>query len=214
MPDSPLSVLAAVLAVVIVLLAVGWRLYVMALRVDRLHRQVLGSRATLEAQLVHRAQAVADLVATDALDAASAALLSRAARDTLDCEGPLVEDDLDPETTAVSTGRGRATCESNLSRVVRTVLDVPTRRALAATPVADDALARLDKACYRLVLARRFHDTHVAEARRLRSNTVVKVFHLAGHAPLPRTFDIDDECTPTADTGAMAGDAPTNGGKA
>ena len=36
--------------------AIGWALYARAVRVDRLHRQVLGSRATLEAQLVHRAR--------------------------------------------------------------------------------------------------------------------------------------------------------------
>ena len=53
MPDALLIVLAAAL----VLLALGWYLYAIALRVDRLHRQVLGSRATLEAQLVHRGQA-------------------------------------------------------------------------------------------------------------------------------------------------------------
>ena len=38
----------------------GWALYARAVRVDRLHRQVLGARATLEAQLVHRAEAAAD----------------------------------------------------------------------------------------------------------------------------------------------------------
>jgi len=41
----------------------GWALYARAVRVDRLHRQVLGARATLEAQLVHRAEAAADLEA-------------------------------------------------------------------------------------------------------------------------------------------------------
>ena len=40
----------------------GWALYARAVRVDRLHRQVLGARATLEAQLVHRAEAAAEPV--------------------------------------------------------------------------------------------------------------------------------------------------------
>ena len=32
----------------VVLLVIGWLVYAKALRVDRLHRQVLGARATLE----------------------------------------------------------------------------------------------------------------------------------------------------------------------
>ena len=58
----------------------GWALYARAVRVDRLHRQVLGARATLEAQLVHRAEAAAELATVPALDPASGLLLSRAAR--------------------------------------------------------------------------------------------------------------------------------------
>ncbi len=75
--------------------AAGWALYARAVRVDRLHRQVLGARATLEAQLVHRAEAAAELATVPALDPASGLLLSRAAREALDAEGPLVDDGLD-----------------------------------------------------------------------------------------------------------------------
>lgn len=200
---SWLGPVTVVLACLLVLVALGWSLYARALRVDRLHRQVLGSRATLEAQLVHRAQAAADLAAVGALDPASALLLSRAAHDALDTECPLVDDGLDPgsqqrgERTA-ATATSKAMVESDLTRVIRTVLHRQAREALAASPVAQDSLARLDKAAYRLVLARRFHNTHVAEARRLRASAVVRLAHLAGHAPLPQTFDIDDDTTPTA----------------
>ena len=75
------TIVLLVLTVTLLLLALGWVLYAVALRVDRLHRQVLGSRATLEAQLVHRGQAAIDFAATGALDPASAVLLSRAAHD-------------------------------------------------------------------------------------------------------------------------------------
>ena len=97
--------LLTALATAFVLLALGWCLYAMALRVDRLHRQVLGSRATLEAQLVHRGQAALDLAATGALDPASALLLSRAAHDALDCEGPVVEDAAQAAAEASGTER-------------------------------------------------------------------------------------------------------------
>ena len=192
--------------------AAGWALYARAVRVDRLHRQVLGARATLEAQLVYRAEAAAELAAVPALDPASGLLLSRAAREALDAEGPLVDDGLDTSTPLegipsshpassgaalpAPTARSRALIESDLSRVLRTVVSEPARRELSADPLSLPALNRLDRACSRLVLARRFHNTHVSEAQALRARPLVRMCHLAGHAPMPQTFDADDDTTP------------------
>ena len=194
--------------------AAGWALYARAVRVDRLHRQVLGARATLEAQLVHRAEAAAELASVPALDPASGLLLIRAAREALDAEGPLVDDGLDTSTPLESTShshpaspgaalpapstRSRALIESDLSRVLRTVVCEPARRELSADPLSVSALNRLDRACSRLVLARRFHNTHVSEAQALRARLLVRMCHLAGHAPMPQTFDADDDTTPEA----------------
>ncbi len=72
----------------------------------------------------------------------------------------------------------------------------PARRELSADPLSVPALNRLDRACSRLVLARRFHNTHVSEAQALRGRLLVRMFHLAGHAPMPQTFDADDDTTP------------------
>lgn len=192
--------------------AIGWTLYARAVRVDRLHRQVLGSRATLEAQLVHRAEAAAELATVPALDPASGLLLSRAAREALDAEGPIVDDGLDSsaplestphphpasggEALPAPTTRSRALIESDLSRVLRTVVSESARRDLSADPLSVSALNRLDRACSRLVLARRFHNTHVSEAQVLRARLLVRMCHLAGHAPMPQTFDADDDTTP------------------
>ena len=192
----------------------GWALYARAVRVDRLHRQVLGARATLEAQLVHRAEAAAELATVPALDPASGLLLSRAAREALDAEGPLVDDGLDTSTPLegipsshpassgaalpAPTARSRALIESDLSRVLRTVVSEPARRELSADPLSLPALNRLDRACSRLVLARRFHNTHVSEAQALRARPLVRMCHLAGHAPMPQTFDADADTTPEA----------------
>ena len=192
--------------------AAGWALYARAVRVDRLHRQVLGARATLEAQLVHRAEAAAELATVPALDPASGLLLSRAAREALDAEGPIVDDGLDTSAPlgstphpspapggaalTVPTTRSRALIESDLSRVLRTVVSEPARRELSADPLSLPALNRLDRACSRLVLARRFHNTHVSEAQALRGRLLVRMCHLAGHAPMPQTFDADDDTTP------------------
>ena len=169
------------------------------MRVDRLHRQVLGSRATLETQLVHRAQAAVELAASSRLDPASALLVSRAAHEALEAEGPLVDDRLDsasPREDPGNTDRSRAAIESDLTRVLRTVLTARTRAELSADPLSGAALARLDKTAHRMVLARRFHNTHVAETRRLRATWPVRMLHLAGRAPQPATFDMDDDITP------------------
>ena len=213
------SVMTAPMWSIVVLLVglavtAGWALYARAVRVDRLHRQVLGARATLEAQLVHRAEAAAELATVPALDPASGLLLSRAAREALDAEGPLVDDGLDtstplegtPSSHPASSGaalptpitRSRALIESDLSRVLRTVVSEPARRELSADPLSLPALNRLDRACSRLVLARRFHNTHVSEAQALRARPLVRICHLAGHAPMPQTFDADDDTTPEA----------------
>ena len=213
------SVMTAPMWSIVVLLVglavtAGWALYARAVRVDRLHRQVLGARATLEAQLVHRAEAAAELATVPSLDPASGLLLSRAAREALDAEGPVVDDGLDtstplegtPSSHPTSSGaalptpitRSRALIESDLSRVLRTVVSEPARRELSADPLSLPALNRLDRACSRLVLARRFHNTHVSEAQALRARPLVRMCHLAGHAPMPQTFDADDDTTPEA----------------
>ena len=213
------SVMTAPMWSIVVLLVglavtAGWALYARAVRVDRLHRQVLGARATLEAQLVHRAEAAAELATVPALDPASGLLLSRAAREALDAEGPVVDDGLDtstplegtPSSHPASSGaalptpitRSRALIESDLSRVLRTVVSEPARRELSADPLSLPALNRLDRARSRLVLARRFHNTHVSEAQALRARPLVRMCHLAGHAPMPQTFDADDDTTPEA----------------
>ena len=161
-----------------------------------------------------RAEAVAELATVPALDPASGLLLSRAAREALDAEGPIVDDGLDTSAPlgstphpppapggaalTVPTTRSRALIESDLSRVLRTVVCEPARHELSADPLSVPALNRLDRACSRLVLARRFHNTHVSEAQALRARPLVRMCHLAGHAPMPQTFDADDDTTPEA----------------
>ena len=201
-PDPAAGWMGPVIIAIAVLFALclaGWAASALAVRVDRLHRQVLGSRATLETQLVHRAQAAVELAASSRLDPASALLVSRAAHEALEAEGPLVDDRLDsasPREDPCNTDRSRAAIESDLTRVLRTVLTARTRAELSADPLSGAALARLDKTAHRMVLARRFHNIHVAETRRLRATWPVRMLHLAGRAPQPATFDMDDDITP------------------
>ncbi len=61
---------------------------------------------------------------------------------------------------------------------------------------ADEPLARLGSACTRVQLSRRFHNDAVTDVRRVRRKWVVRVFHLAGHTPLPSTIEFDDDAPP------------------
>lgn len=180
--------LVALLAAVIAL-GVVWRA---ASRIDRLHRRVISSRATLDAQLVRRATAAWDLASAGVLDPASAVLVATAAREALE-EESAVEVGADALTLAGSDDEERSMVESELSRVLRSALGGSAERAeLVATDGAADLLERLDQASYRVQLARRFYNDAVVQVRRIRAKWYVRLFRLAGRAPTPRTFEIDD----------------------
>lgn len=57
----------------------------------------------------------------------------------------------------------------------------------------DEKLELLERARLDVRLTRTFHNSHVDQIRRLRRSAWVRLFHLAGGAPMPITVDIDDE---------------------
>jgi len=68
--------------------------------------------------------------------------------------------------------------------------------ALTADPFGRELAQELASACLRVQLARRFLNDAVGGARVVRRKWVVRALRLAGHAPWPPTFEIDD--TPPA----------------
>ncbi|MEE6272173.1 hypothetical protein [Georgenia wangjunii] len=188
------------LVAVLVLVALGWLLWLQASRVDRLHRKVLRSRTTLEAQLAQRASAALELATCGALDPVESVILADVAqRAAASAPAGVVHDGLEgaadagePEELLVPDV-DRGLVESELSRTLRAVLaEHPAGEDLVADPLATAALDRLEGAWYRLELARRFHNAHVTEVRRLRAQPIVRLLRLAGHAPMPVAFDMDD----------------------
>jgi hypothetical protein len=199
----------ATLLVAALLLLLLWMVWVAANRLDRLHRKVAGSRAALETQLVRRASAAAELAASGLLDPVSSVLVGEAAWAALSAGGhgraELVEalPDLErllagelPDAGA-STHVERELAESELSRTVREALDDPDEMAaLRADPAGAELVGALAAAWYRVQLARRFHNEAVAQAQRVRRKLLVRLLRLHGHAPMPRTVEIDDERPP------------------
>jgi hypothetical protein len=97
------------------------------------------------------------------------------------------------ESAAESHAVIRAEAESDLSRTLRQVLEDPAEVAtLCEDPALAELLDDLAAAWYRVQLARRFHNEAVVQTRHLRSTLLVRVFGLAGWAPMPTTVDFDD----------------------
>jgi hypothetical protein len=168
-----------VAAVALVILA-AWYLSFSAARLDRLHARVEGALSALDAQLVRRASVSMQLATSGMLDPATALLLADAAheaREATEPERELAESDLTKALLA-------AFAEPD---VVPTLDADPGGRAMAQDLAA---------ACLRVQLARRFLNDAVGAARVVRRKWVVRSLRLAGHAPWPPTFEIDD--TPPA----------------
>lgn len=173
---------AEIWLVVIGVLAVGvWLTWSGANRLDRLHRKVQSTRATLDSQLVRRAAVAAELAGSGRLDPATGLLVADGAFEALGIEG------WDgPE-------REREQVESGLSAILRTALDDADEvAAITSDPAGAAMVEDLAQAWYRVQLARRFHNEAVAQTQRVRRKIVVRVMRLAGHAPMPQTIEIDD----------------------
>jgi len=187
--------------VTIVLALALWWVWVAASRLDRLHRKVGTSRAVLDAQLVRRATVAAELATSGLLDPVSSVLVGEAAwaalstgtsellADLLALVGP---DDV-PDGGAALLAVDRGGIESELSATLREALDDPDEvAALHADPAGGELVDLLASAWYRVQLARRFHNEAVAQTARARRGPLVRLLRLAGHAPEPRSLELDD----------------------
>jgi molybdopterin-biosynthesis enzyme MoeA-like protein len=219
-----------VLIVLAILAVVGWWLWVAASRLDRLHRKVGASRAVVDTQLVRRATVAAELATSSLLDPVSSVLVGEAAWAALAAGGSDAETTpgLPPELWALLAAdpRGpvsqsslaeriseRGRIESELSATLREVLSDPTEvAALRAEPGGEEVLDDLGSAWYRVQLSRRFHNEAVAQTRRMRRGVLVRALRLAGHAPEPRTLELDDEWPDALGRpGVRSSDLPTGG---
>lgn len=169
-----MSVLVYTAALVVL---VGVYLSWTANRLDRLHTRRDAAWAALDAQLVRRASVSLDLAASRLLDPAASILLDDAAH-----------------TAREAAADTRDLAETNLTRVLRDVFDdAKESLALKERPGAGALLVELDSSCRRVQLARRFYNDAVRVTWVLRRQRLVRWFRLAGHAPFPDTFEMDDE---------------------
>lgn len=170
-----------VFAALTLLVVIAWYLSYTAARLDRLHVRLSGTLAALDAQLVRRAEAAVELATSGLLDGATALILADAAADSLEI----------PE----ENGEVREVVESDLTEALQVALTHPVVEALrSGGSVGEGYLSRLSSACTRVQLARRFHNDAVTDVRHVRRKWAVRLFHLAGHTPMPVTVEFNDEC--------------------
>ncbi|WP_460662578.1 hypothetical protein [Kribbella swartbergensis] len=151
-------------AVAVVLLLVGAYASWTAGRLDRLHHRVESSRAALETELARRAALVAELAGAGILDPASSLLLLDAAH-----------------RARTASPEEREQRESALTRAIN-----------ATGTEVEPWAGELSLAMRRVQLARRFHNDIVVTTRNLRRRRLVTWLHLAGHAPIPDTIELED----------------------
>lgn len=159
------------------------RLSALASRIDRLHHRIDLSRAALDAQLLRRSRAAEALATSELVDPASAIVLARAASNSRNA---------DPADSVE-----RSVVESEMSRDLREVFaDAQSIADLRATPRGEELFDDLAEACTQVALSRRFLNDAVQSARLLRQGRLVRLFRLAGNAPRPETFEMDDLTPP------------------
>ncbi|MEW2166294.1 hypothetical protein AB0912_25320 [Streptomyces sp. NPDC007084] len=172
---------ATLIWILVALVAIGLYLSWTAGRLDRLHARIDAARAALDAQLLRRASVAQELATSGVLDPAASIVLYEAAHAARQAEE-----------------EQREVAESELSQALRAVFgETQQVEAVREVPGGEEAAGELAQAVRRVPMARRFHNDAVRAARALRRHRKVRWFRLAGHAPFPMAFEMDDE-PPTA----------------
>jgi len=176
-----------VVAVAVLGVYISWR----AGRLDRLHARVDAARFALDAALVRRSSIALELASSGLLDPATSMLLAGAAHD------------------ARSPSDAREIQESDLTRALRAVFGQPGFRALlAGREGAEELLSELESASHQVFLARKFYNDAVAVTRVARRRWLALLLRLAGSAPMPEFFEIDDSLVPAGEPGGPTADIP------
>ncbi len=164
---------------VAVLLVFGLYLSMTAGRLDRLHQRIDTSALALDALLLRRSSVALEMATSGVMDPASAIVVAEAAHAA--------------RTTGEHDDLARASAESSLTQALIIALEEPEELALIRdTESGSDLLAELDAACRRVELGRRFLNDAVRACRAVRRQFLVRIFRLAGHAPWPQTWEMDD----------------------
>lgn len=161
------------LAVLLFIVLIGWYLSFSASRLDRLHHRVETSWATLDSLLQKRAALAQEIVAESNLDPATAYLISTSATAARDAN--IIE---------------RSFAESILSESLKLVQNAALDNALE---LPSELLVELSDLTSKVKLAINIHLEAVNATRNVRSQWIIRLFRLAGKAPLPVRYAFEDD---------------------
>jgi hypothetical protein len=172
-------VIAKIIAALAILAVVGLYLFWTARRLDRLHARVDAAAAALDAQLRRRADHVVEFCDAAGLPKSLDAALRTAVGVAADVTG--LDHDREVVENALTRELARTVKESRRS------FETPSS---AAVGLHDEAL--------RASFARGFYNDTVRDALVIRDRRFVRWLRLAGRAPHPAYFEMDDEELPVA----------------
>ena len=150
-----------------------WYLSFTATRLDRLHHRVETSWANLDVLLQKRAAVALEIAHSDIADPASSMLLTGAAYQARD-----------------ANIASRSQAESGLSGALGLLLEDSQHLATAADNVL---LTELSALTDKIRVAIAIHTDAVSRTQMVRKKFVVRVFRLAGTAPLPVTYEFESD---------------------
>jgi hypothetical protein len=150
-----------------------WHLTFLATRLDRLHHRVETSWANLDALLQRRAAIGLEIARSEIADPASAMLLTAAAYQARE-----------------ASIANRSIAESGLSGALGLLLaDGQSNQRPAEVVLLRELSELTDKV--RIAIA--LHVDAVARTHLVRSKYIVRIFRLAGTAPLPITYEFESD---------------------
>ena len=161
------------LVIILFVVLIGWYLSFSASRLDRLHHKVETSWATLDALLQQRAALAHEIVAESNLDPATAYLISTSATAARDAN--IIE---------------RSAAESVLSEALKLVQNAALDNSLE---LPSELLVELSDLTSKVKLAINIHLESVNATRNVRSQLIIRLFRLAGKAPLPVRYAFEDD---------------------
>ena len=159
------------ITLILLLLLFAWYLSFLANRLDRLHHRVETSWATLDALLQKRAAIAIEIARSDIADPASSLLLTFAAHQARE-----------------ASMRDRSQAETGLSGALGILLEASRD---THGEIEQDLIRELEELTDKIRVAIALHVESVERTQFVRRKIIIRLFRLAGHAPLPVTYEFE-----------------------
>ncbi|MDA2963260.1 MAG: hypothetical protein O3A27_05850 [Actinomycetota bacterium] len=160
-----------ILICAVILLVVIWYLSFLATRLDRLHHRVETSWANLDGLLQRRAAIALEIARSDFCDPASSLVLTSAAY-----------------AAREATVQDRSAAETTLSASLALLMIDSQTHANRGESMLFEELKSLSA---KIIIAIAIHTDAVSSTQMVRSKFAIRIFRLAGTAPLPVTYEFE-----------------------